>query len=69
MSEKMKQYINDTAVKTVRTMAQAAVGVIGSTALVTEVNWYVVGSTVLLSGIMCILMSVSKLPGKEEAEE
>lgn len=69
MSEKMKQYINDTAVKTVRTMAQAAVGVIGSTALINEVNWFVVGSTVALSGVMCILMSLSNLPGKEEAEE
>ena len=66
MSEKMKQYLQDTAVKTVRTMAQTALGVIGSTALVTEVNWVVVGSSTLLSAIVCILMSVSNLPGKQE---
>jgi len=61
----MEEYLKDTAIKTVRTMAQAAVGVIGSTALINEVNWFVVGSTVALSGIMCILMSVSNLPGKQ----
>lgn len=66
MSEKMKQYINDTAVKTVRTMAQTALGVIGSTALVTEVNWEVVGSATILSAIVCVLMSLSNLPGKQE---
>ena len=66
MNDQMKEYVKDTAIKTVRTMAQAAIGVIGSTALVTEVNWVVVGSTVALSGIMCILMSVSNLPGKQE---
>ena len=38
----MNKYAKKLAIKVVRTMAQAALGVIGSTALLTEVNWPVV---------------------------
>lgn len=56
------KWLKATAVRTVKTMAQAAIGVIGSTAIVTEVNWAVVGGTVALSGIVCILTSIAGLP-------
>ena len=45
-------------------MSQAALGVIGSSALLTEVNWVVVASTIALSGVTCVLMNLSEL--KEE---
>lgn len=35
------------SVSTVKTMAQSDIGVIGSTALINEVNWAVVGGTVV----------------------
>ncbi|HEL0947553.1 TPA: hypothetical protein TU999_001952, partial [Streptococcus equi subsp. equi] len=44
-----------------KTMAQTAVGVIGSSALITDVNWQVVASTVIMSGIVCVLMNVSDI--------
>lgn len=56
------KWVKATALRTVKTMAQAAIGVIGSTAIVTEVNWVVVGGTVALSGIVCILTSIVGLP-------
>lgn len=56
------KWIKATAVRTVKTMAQAAIGVIGSTAIVTEVNWAVVGGTVALSGIVCILTCIAGIP-------
>ena len=49
------------AIKVIKTMAQAALGVIGSSALITEVNWVVVASTVGLAGLTCILMNLSEL--------
>ena len=49
------------AIKVIKTMAQAALGVIGSSALLTEVNWVVVASTVGLAGLTCILMNLSEL--------
>lgn len=61
----MNKYAKKLAIKVVRTMAQAALGVIGSSALLTEVNWTVVGSTVLLAGFTCVLMNLSELKEEE----
>nr|DAK37754.1 MAG TPA: holin [Caudoviricetes sp.] len=61
----MNKYTKKLAIKVVRTMAQAALGVIGSSALLTEVNWAVVGSTVLLAGFTCVLMNLSELKEEE----
>lgn len=57
----MKTYIEKLGIKVVKTMAQAALGVIGSTALISEVNWQVVASTVALSGLVCVLMNLADL--------
>ena len=57
----MKTYIEKLGIKVVKTMAQAALGVIGSTALISEVNWQVVASTVVLSGLVCVLMNLADL--------
>ena len=48
-------------IKVIKTMSQAALGVIGSSALLTEVNWAVVVSTIALSGLTCVLMNLSEL--------
>lgn len=56
-----KKWLKKVAIKTIKTMAQTAVGVIGSSALITDVNWQVVASTVALSGVMCVLMNVSEI--------
>ena len=63
------KWIKATAVRTVKTMAQSAIGVIGSTALINEVNWAVVGGTVALSGIVCILTSIAGIPEVSGEEE
>lgn len=57
----MNTYTKKLAIKVIKTMAQAALGVIGSSALLTEVNWVVVASTVTLAGLTCILMNLSEL--------
>ena len=57
----MKTYIKKLGIKVVKTMAQAALGVIGSTALISEVNWQVVASTVVISGLVCVLMNLDDL--------
>ena len=57
----MNKFAKKLAIKVIKTMAQAALGVIGSSALLTEVNWVVVASTVWLAGLTCILMNLSEL--------
>lgn len=61
----MDKFAKKLATKVVKTMAQAALGVIGSTALLTEVDWTVVASTVALAGVTCVLMNLSELKEEE----
>ncbi|MGT2803002.1 hypothetical protein Javan253_0057 [Streptococcus phage Javan253] len=60
----MSKYAKTLGIKVVKTMAQTAIGAIGSTALITEVNWAVVASATALSGLTCVLMNLADL--KEE---
>ena len=57
----MKTFAKKLGIKVIKTMSQAAIGVIGSSALLTEVNWDVVASTIALSGLICVLMNLSEL--------
>lgn len=61
----MNKFAKKLGVRVIKTMAQAALGVIGSTALLTEVNWTVVASTVVLAGVTCVLMNLSELKEEE----
>ncbi|MGS6080134.1 DUF1366 domain-containing protein, partial [Streptococcus pyogenes] len=51
--------ISQETANTAKTMAQTAVGLIGSSMLITDINWPTMLSAVLLSGLTCILMNVS----------
>ncbi len=55
------------AVRAVKTMAQTAVAVIGTGAVVSEVNWQMVVSSAIVAGIVSLLTSVAGIP--EVAEE
>ena len=57
----MNKFAKKLAIKVIKTMAQAALGAIGSSVLLTEVNWMVVASTATLAGFMCFLMNLSEL--------
>ena len=52
-------------VRAVKTVAQAAVAAIGTTAMLSEVDWLVVGSTALLAGVLSLLTSIAGLPEVE----
>ena len=54
----MKSFIKAAAVRAVRTIAQTAIAVIGTSALLEEVNWLAVLSASVLAGILSILTSV-----------
>lgn len=61
----MNKFAKKLGIKVVKTMAQAALGVIGSSALLTEVNWMIVASTIALSGLTCVLMNLADLKEEE----
>ena len=52
-------FLKAAAIRAVRTFAQAAIGAIGSTALISEVNWPVVLSTAGLATILSLLTSIA----------
>lgn len=64
----MKKYFEKLGVKVLKTMAQSAVGVIGASTLITQVDWRVVVSTTFLSGLVCILTNLSDLK-EDDANE
>lgn len=50
------------AIRAIKTVAQTAVATIGTTAVMNEVNWAVVGSSALLAGVLSLLTSLAGIP-------
>ena len=56
------QWIYCAGIRALKTCAQTAVGVIGASAIVSDVNWIVVASASALAGITSLLTSIAGLP-------
>ena len=54
-----KEFWKAAGIRALRTICQTAVAAIGTTAVISEVDWITVGSTSLLSGILSILTSIA----------
>ncbi len=72
-TKNIKQWVKKAGVRAIKTVAQTAVATIGVSATMGQVDWLVVGSTALLSGILSLLTSVAGLPeidddGEKEGE-
>ena len=59
------QWWKAAGIRAVKTVAQTAVAAVGTTAMMSEVNWIVAGSTALLAGVLSLLTSVAGLPELE----
>jgi len=58
-----KAWVRAALLRAVRTMAQAGIAVLGSkTILMDEINWAVVVSAILASGVLSVLTSLAGLP-------
>mgnify|MGYP002519062079 CR=1 FL=1 len=65
MSEKWRNWWKAAGVRAIKTVAQAAIGTIGASALLSEVDWLVVASAAALAGVLSLLTSVAGLPEGE----
>lgn len=57
-----KNWWKAAGVRAIKTVAQTAVATIGTTAVLSEVNWLAVASASVLAGILSLLTSVAGLP-------
>ncbi|MCM1023463.1 MAG: holin [Prevotella sp.] len=65
MKNNFKKWLKAAAVRALKTVAQTAVATVGTSALLSEVNWLAVVSTAALTGILSLLTSVAGLPEVE----
>lgn len=62
MNDKIKNWIKAAGVRAIKTVAQTAVGIIGTSVAIGDVNWIMVGSASVLAGIISLLTSIAGLP-------
>lgn len=61
-----KLWLKCALIRALKTVAQTAIATIGTSAVLSEVNWVMVGSASLLAGILSLLTSLAGLPECEE---
>lgn len=57
-----KNWIKAAGIRAIKTVAQTAVATIGTSAVIGDVNWIMVGSASLLAGVLSLLTSIAGLP-------
>lgn len=65
----MKKWLKAAGIRAIKTMAQSAISIIGVCTVMSEVNWIMVLSATLLSGILSILTSIAGLPELKEDDK
>lgn len=67
ISDKTKKWLKAAAIRTVKTMAETAIALIGTNTMgITDVDWLGVLSACALSGVVTILTCVKGLPEVQE---
>ena len=63
-----KKWFKAAGMRAIKTIAQTAIATIGSSAIISEVNWIVVLSASALAGLLSLLTSVAGLPELKNGE-
>ena len=61
-----KKWFAAAGVRALKTTAQTAIAVIGTSALISDVNWIAVASAAFVAGVLSILTSIAGLPELKE---
>ena len=69
MKKNFNKWIKCAGIRAIKTVAQTAVGLIGTSLVFADVNWQVVLSASLLAGVTSILTSIAGLPEVDKIEE
>ncbi len=57
-----KEWLKAASIRAIKTIAQTAISLIGVGTVMSDIDWLLVGSASLLSGILSILTSVAGIP-------
>ena len=66
--KKIKKWLKAAGIRAVKTVAQTAVATIGTSAVISAVDWKLVVSASILAGGVSLLTSVAGLPEVKEGE-
>lgn len=61
-----KKWFKAAGIRAIKTIAQTAIATIGSSAVISAVDWKVVLSASILSGFLSLLTSIAGLPELQE---
>jgi len=62
------KWLKAAGIRAIKTVAQTAVATIGTSMVISQVDWLVVASASLLAGVLSLLTSVAGLPEIKEAD-
>lgn len=68
MKRNWKLWFKWAGIRAVKTLAQTAVATIGTSAIMSEVNWVMVASASVLAAILSLLTSVAGIPEEDYPE-
>ena len=66
MKNNFKKWLKAACVRAVKTVAQTAVSTVGTSAVLSQVDWKIVVSASVLAGILSLLTSTAGLPEVED---
>lgn len=61
-----KKWLKAAGIRAIKTMAQAAIAMIGTSVVLEDVSWQVTVSAAILAGVLSMLTSVAGLPEVDE---
>ena len=62
MNDKIIRWLKAAGIRAIKTVAQTALATIGTSAVLSEINWKLVASAAVVAGILSLLTSLAGLP-------
>ena len=66
MKEKIIKWLKAAGIRAIKTVAETTIATIGTSAIISDVDWKIVVSASLLSGLLSLLISIKGLPELKE---
>ena len=69
MKTTLKNWVKAAGIRALKTVAQTAASLVAVGAVMTDIDWLMVGSASMLAGILSVLTSIAGLPEVKEDEQ